>query len=206
MHIALLGDSILDNRMYTKGEPDVVTHLRGLLANVEATLCAIDGSTTADLGRQLANVPRDTTHVLLSIGGNDALMNSDMLALPVSSTGQALSLFGDRIKRFESSYRAAVDATLALSRKTAICSIYNGNLDPPEAFIARVALMMFNDVILRCAFEHALPVIDLRFVCSDKSDYANAIEPSGSGGLKIAKAIAGWLAAERGNETRVFTE
>jgi hypothetical protein len=143
---------------------------------------------------------------VLSVGGNDALMNGDMLALPVSSTTQALSLFGDRISRFESDYRAAVKATLALGRKTAVCTIYNGNLDPPEAYVARVALMMFNDVILRCAFERALPVIDLRFICSEKSDYANPIEPSGSGGLKIARAIAGWLESDGANQTRVLIE
>ena len=78
-------------------------------------------------------------------------------------------------------------------RQTAICTIYNGNLDPPEADVARLALMMFNDVILRCGFERHLTIIDLPLVCSEKTDYANPIEPSGSDGLKIAKAIAGWL-------------
>jgi len=53
--------------------------------------------------------------------------------------------------------------------------------------------MMFNDVILRCGFERHLAIIDLRLVCNEQTDYANPIEPSGSGGLKIAKAIAGWL-------------
>jgi hypothetical protein len=66
--------------------------------------------------------------------------------------------------------------------------------------------MMFNDVILRCAFERQLPIIDLRFVCSEKSDYANPIEPSGSGGLKIAKAVAGWLGINKSGElSRIFT-
>src|SRR5262245_25118528 len=193
MHIALLGDSILDNRAHTKGEPDVVTHLRRLLANADATLCAIDGSTTSDLNAQVANVPSEATHLVVSIGGNDALMNSDLLATPVSSTRQALALFGERISQFELRYHAAIEAVLALDRKTAICTIYNGNLDPPGAHLARIALMMFNDVILRCAFQRGLTVIDLRFVCSEKTDYSNPIEPSGSGGLKIAKAIAGWL-------------
>ncbi len=49
---------------------------------------------------------------------------------------------------------------------------------------------MFNDVILRVAFEHHLPVIDLRLVCNEPVDYANPIEPSGRGGRKIAGAIA----------------
>jgi hypothetical protein len=59
--------------------------------------------------------------------------------------------------------------------------------------------MMFNDVILRAAFQQSLAVIDLRLICSEPSDYANPIEPSGSGGAKIARAIAaalGWTAGE----------
>ncbi len=85
---------------------------------------------------------------------------------------------------------------LRLERHTAICTIYNGNLDPPEAHLVRMVLMMFNDVILRCGFERHLPIIDLRLVCSEATDYANPIEPSGSGGLKIAKAIAGLLGVD----------
>jgi hypothetical protein len=40
------------------------------------------------------------------------------------------------------------------------------------------------------AFEHHLSVLELRLVCSERADYANPIEPSGRGGLKIAQAIA----------------
>jgi len=205
IHIALLGDSIFDNRAYTGGKPDVVAHLNRLITPAAATLCAKDGSTISDIKTQVANFPSEATHIVLSIGGNDALMNRDLLATAVSSTTQALSLFGRRIDQFETRYRAAIEAVLALGRKTAICTIYNGNLDPPEANVARIALMMFNDVILRCAFERALAIIDLRLVCRDRTDYANTIEPSGSGGLKIAKAIAGWLVVRKPTVSCVFT-
>ena len=207
MHIALLGDSILDNRAYTKGEPDVATHLRQLLPNsADVALCAVDGSTTSDLNPQITRVPYGASHIVVSIGGNDALLNSDLLNTPVTSTTEALSLFGERIGQFEIAYRGAIESVLSLKRQTAICTIYNGNLDPPEADVARMALMMFNDVILRCGFERHLTIIDLRLVCSEKRDYANPIEPSGSGGLKIAKAIAGWLGVGEPRESsRVHT-
>src|SRR5262249_50189900 len=146
---------------------------------------AIDGSTASDLGIQLSKVPANSTHIVVSIGGNDALLNSDLLNTPVTSTAEALSLFGERIRRFEQEHKRAIDSVLSLGRETAICTIYNGNLDEPEAGLARIALMLFNDVILRCGFERQLSIIDLRFVCSDRADYANPIEPSGSGGLKI---------------------
>jgi hypothetical protein len=39
-------------------------------------------------------------------------------------------------------------------------------------------------------FDQGVPVIDLRLVCNDRSDYGNPIEPSARGGLKIAGVIA----------------
>jgi hypothetical protein len=47
-----------------------------------------------------------------------------------------------------------------------------------------------NDAILRTTIAHRLPVIDLRAICTNPEDYANAIEPSSVGGAKIARAIA----------------
>lgn len=207
-HVVLLGDSIFDNASYTKGLPDVVTHLRGILPpGVEASLSAIDGSTTADLEDQMATLPQDVTRAVVSIGGNDALLNADVLNLPVSSTQQALHLFGARASKFEESYRAAIRRVTRRIPRTTLCTVYNGNLPPDQAPSARVALMIFNDAILRVAFELRLEVIDLRLVCSDPSDYANPIEPSGSGGAKIARAIAGALGflEENRSPSRVFT-
>jgi hypothetical protein len=94
-HVVLLGDSIFDNSSYTKGLPDVVTHLRGMLPDgAVASLLAVDGSATGDLADQLTNLPPDVTRAVVSVGGNDALLNADLLNLPVSSTQQALLVFG----------------------------------------------------------------------------------------------------------------
>lgn len=206
-HIALLGDSIFDNRHYTLGEPDVVEHLRASLPpDWNATLLAIDGSTTHDVGNQYDGISPDVTRVVLSLGGNDALQNTDILDLPVRSTAEALLLFGRRVARFEQSYRSAISSLLDRGKPTTVCTIYNGNLDAVEAPTARVALMLFNDVILRVAFEIGLPVIDLRAICSEPSDYANSIEPSGAGGRKIAAAIFASLGLVAGDirTTRVY--
>ena len=205
-HVALLGDSIFDNAAYTGGAPDVVSHMRSLLpAAWDVSLLAIDGSTTRDLGRQIADVSADATHIVLSIGGNDALLNSDLLNVPVRSTAEALTLFGQRLDVFKASYVAALNGVRALGRRTTVCTIYEGNLEPAWAPLARIALMIFNDVILRAAFERGVDVIDLRLVCTEPSDYANPIEPSGTGGKKIAAAIVAALGAEpSGAPSRVF--
>jgi hypothetical protein len=203
-HIALIGDSVFDNQTYTKGEPDVAAHLRALLPVWEVTLLAVDGSTTVDFGRQLDGISGKITHVVVSLGGNDALMNADLLDLPVRSTAEALDLFRERLEAFEVSYGHAVEAVLALGRRTTVCTIYNGNLAPEEARRARIALMMFNDVVLRTALRLGVDVIDLRLVCTEPSDFANPIEPSGTGGRKIAEAIARALGAA-GEPTRKST-
>jgi hypothetical protein len=196
-HVALLGDSIFDNGAYTGGEPDVITHLRGLLpAGWQASLLAVDGSLTADLTAQLRRLPADVTHLVISMGGNDALLSSDLLDLPVSSTAEALEIFAERQSTFEIGYRDALDAALRRGLPTTVCTIYNGSFQPDAARRIRMALAIFNDVILRAAFARSLPVIDLGLVCREPTDYANPIEPSGAGGRKIARMIVASLEPE----------
>jgi hypothetical protein len=195
-HVVLLGDSIFDNGAYTGGEPDVVTHLRRLLPPPwKATLAAVDGATTGRLRAQLPRVPADASHLVVAIGGNDALQSSDLLNTRVRSSAETLALFSERLDAFQASYGAAIDAVIALGKPATVCTIYNGALEADQAAIARVGLMMFNDVIVRTAADRRIDVIELRAICTEPRDYANPIEPSGSGGFKIARAIAGALGA-----------
>src|SRR2546425_11153164 len=86
-HVALLGDSILDNRAYTSGGPDVVSQLTSMLpSGWRASLLAVDGAMVADLAQQLDRLAADVTHVVVSIGGNDVLQNMDVIRLPVKSS------------------------------------------------------------------------------------------------------------------------
>ena len=90
-HIVLLGDSIFDNSRYTEGGPDVISQVRQLLpVNWRASLLAVVGSTTEDVPPQLQHLPPDSSHLVLSVGGNDALMNSSILHNPADSTSQLL--------------------------------------------------------------------------------------------------------------------
>ncbi len=217
-HLALLGDSILDNAAYTSGGPDVITHLRGILpAGWRATLLALDGSVVEDLDGQLSEVPPDTTHVVVSAGGNNVLLNLDILRLRVRSEPEALMKLGQRIAVFERAYRRAIKRVLGLGREMAVCTVYNANVDTKagaaalgfsneEAAAALVVLTTFNDAILRVAFEAKLRVIDLRLVCTEPADYANTIEPSVRGGEKIARAIvtALGLTEQTVEHSRVF--
>jgi len=190
-HIVLLGDSIFDNRVYTGGGPDVVSQVQELLPKgSRATLLAVDGSTAADIPAQAQQIPPDATHLVLSVGGNDAIMNSGILLKPLDSAAKTLAELADVAQAFEEKYRRAVAACRKTGLPLTICTIYNGNFPDREyQRLASTALMVFNDAILRVGFEFGLTVIDLRFVCSSPEDYANPIEPSSKGGAKIARCI-----------------
>jgi hypothetical protein len=190
-HVALLGDSIFDNGAYTGGGPDVVTQLRPLLpSGWQATLVAVDGARTEDVARQLTRLPRDASHLVLSVGGNDALAHGDLLDGPATTAAQVIGFLADAAGAFERHYRHLVERLLERRLSLAVCTIYNGNFpDPKFQRIASTALCVFNDVILRVAFERGVTVIDLRLVCSEPADYANPIEPSSAGGAKIARSI-----------------
>jgi len=191
-HLILLGDSIFDNGPYTAGGPDVVLQVRDILPQGwEASLLAVDGAITDDIPAQIRRLPEDASHLVLSIGGNNALQQSGVLDIAARTTGQAVGFLADVASRFEEDYRFAVDACLEPGLPLAICTIYNGCF--PDLQYQRVittTLAIFNDVIVRTATDFGLPVIDLRLVCSKPADYANPIEPSSIGGAKIARALA----------------
>jgi hypothetical protein len=202
-HLILLGDSILDNAHYTGGGPDVVTQVRQMLpAGWRATLLAVDGSTTKEIPTQVKSLPDDASHLVLSVGGNDAIMNSQILQSPAKSTADALAALADVAQSFDEKYRRAVAACGRGASPLAVCTIYNGCFpDPLYQRLVSTALMAFNDVILRVAIERALPVIDLRYICCSSADYANPIEPSSVGGMKIARAIVNLMTSESLNSS-----
>lgn len=192
--ITLLGDSIFDNKSYVGDGKDTITHLRermqGRGDGSDAALAAVDGAVAAGVASQLQNVSPETTHLIVSVGGNDALGEIDLLDMKVSSSADVFNDLADRAAAFEERYKRMIDVILGLNKPTALCTIYYPRMEQAiYQKLAVAALATFNDVIIRQAFLNGLPLIDLRLVCNEDSDYANAIEPSDSGGLKIAKTI-----------------
>jgi lysophospholipase L1-like esterase len=189
-HLVLLGDSIFDNGAYVGSEPDVTTHLIQLVpADWKITLCAVDGDKTDDVIRQMRRVPEGASHLILSVGGNDALAHSHLLSDTTTPGMQILEYLDSAARSFKSSYRRLIKKISNLRLPLAVFTIYNGNLEPPFIRAARAAVAVFNDKIYQVAGEYSVPVFELRRICNEPSDYANPIEPSSSGGKKIATSI-----------------
>jgi len=191
-HIILLGDSVFDNQKYVQPEPDVAKQLREMVpAGWKVSLRAMDGAVATSVAGQLADLPADATHLVLSVGGNDLLgCSGDLLRAPVALSSDAFLLLARVVAVFESMYRRVVEACMKTGLPLVVCTIYNGNFAEQEfATMARVAVAAFNDGILRLSLEMGLAAIDLRLICALAEDYANPIEPSAIGGKKIAREI-----------------
>ncbi|RWB92862.1 MAG: SGNH/GDSL hydrolase family protein [Mesorhizobium sp.] len=193
--IVLLGDSVFDNRAYVTGGADVLAHLvLQLPIGWSADLLAVDGSVMAGVRQQLDSVPADATHLVVSMGGNDALGVSSVLDAPSRSVADALLRLAEIREQFCLEYRSTLDAVLAVKLPTAVCTIYDVRYpNPEERRIVVTALSVLNDCITRAAAGRGVPVIDLRIICDKDGDFANAIEPSEQGGGKIAAAIVSFL-------------
>ena len=199
--ILLLGDSIFDNGAYVhrdRGEEPVLDQLRGLLsAGWDVTLAARDGNRTGDMCRQLDGAPADASHLVISVGGNDALAQSNMLGEPAGSVGEALMTLAQPREQFRGEYRDMLDTVCALGKPTLVCTIYDRfslSAAPGLAIqdkVVQAAVAMFNDVIIAEAVRARVPVLDLRRICDDPRDYSDIfpIEPSAAGSAKIARAI-----------------
>src|SRR3954468_24080041 len=128
-HVVLLGDSTFDNKAYVGRGPAVIDQVRAELpAGWAASLLAVDGGVTAGVPRQLERLPGDASHLVVSVGGNDALRESSILTRPARSAAEVFGELADIRERFDRDYQAMLEAVLGRGRPTAVCTIYDGNL------------------------------------------------------------------------------
>ena len=207
-HIVLLGDSIFDNGSYVGyNELDVPNQLKSLVNNdCRVTNLAVDGHVTSHIVTQLNNLPSDATHLFVSIGGNDALGHLSIINEPIPTVGDAFQKMYLIGETFQKTYSAMLDSVLTYKLPTAVCNIYyprffSNSLERVVSYLGimvdgeklqhmtMAAETIFNDIIMYETFKRNLPLIDLRVLCSEDEDFANPIEPSCIGGLKIANKI-----------------
>ncbi len=202
-HLVLLGDSIFDNAPYVAAGADVLTQLRKLQgADDIVTLFARDGDVLADMAGQVARLSTLQTPpswLFVSCGGNDVLGLVGEMQRGVRSVLEGCELLASWQASFQQGYIRMLELVLAQGHPTVVSTIYDSvpGLSPG----LRTALAAFNDVILREATRRRVPVLDLRLVCTEPSDYSTAspIEPSALGAVKIAAAIAALVATHVSN-------
>jgi hypothetical protein len=112
-HIVLLGDSVFDNAVYVAGGPDVIEQVRERLpAGWRATLRAVDGSVIGSVERQLHLLPPKPSHLVISVGGNDALRHAGVLDETTCSMADALDRLAGIRDQFAQEYAAMLNGVL----------------------------------------------------------------------------------------------
>jgi hypothetical protein len=193
-HLVLLGDSIFDNAAYVASGGSVEERLQKHLGpGARATLLAVDGAITCDVGQQLASMPTDATHVAISVGGNDALGASSVLTEAAMSVSDALDKLALVQASFRRDYQGMLGLVTPLGLPMLVCTIYDAI--PGLEAAAITGLDLFNDTILRSGVAQGCDLLDLRLVCNEAGDFsaASPIEPSAAGADKIAQRLSAWM-------------
>ena len=201
--LVLLGDSIIDNKTYVlDGELSVLEHIKSK-TEIPVTQLALDGATTDDvINSQIQAIPFGTSHIVLSIGGNDLLNEIPFLMEDFKYTpNQVLERCQSLIAPITQKYESIVSQLQTTSRANLLlCTVYEGELEGSViyddiAISSRAMLSLFNDSIYKTHNKFRTGVLELRNIFIEKEDYANPIEPSHQGGEKLATKLVEWVDA-----------
>ena len=201
-YITLLGDSIIDNKTYVqKGELSVLEHLENI-SEYEYTQLAFDGDTTLNVlnGQLLSPGIATSSHLVLSIGGNDLLQNLSFLYEgPVDKINDAVAGVQQYIfKPLEQRFETIIQRLSSHRANLLLCTVYEGDLGRTDEFrdvldSSKIMVSSFNDTVYKAASKYNADVLELRHIFTSPEDYANPIEPSHVGGEKLAQAITDWI-------------
>lgn len=183
MHVVLLGDTVFDRDAVAPHDDGVPAALRRVLpAGAVASSLARDGARIADLPAQLARLPADVTHLVVSIGERDATEALSGLDEPATTIAAALDHLAVIRDRFAARHAAVADALAATRRPVALCTMRAPAASADGLSRARrTAVDLLDDAIARIVFTRGLALIDLRLVCPDGADFAPAGVPSPAG-------------------------
>jgi len=194
MQLALIGDSILDNDIYVSEGKSIYDFLKLYLPQeFKLTKLAIDGATSDTVKAQLENIPESITHIVISIGGNDALKLIPLLDEKTEDLNSALSKITPSVEHFRKNFSFILKQLSNLNSDNNlnlyVLNIYNSI--PKLEIEKKLIISIFNDVISEEATRLSIPIIDLRSLLIENSDFStlSPLEPSEIGGNKIAKKI-----------------
>ena len=174
--VYLVGDSILDNQPYVPQGESV--YAKTLQKHEDTMLLARDSTTVNGLGRQLRQIDRPNSTVVISAGGNDIL---NLYA--VKSIDDTRHL--DRV--FETYTRLVKNCAKTSGASIRLVDIYY----PPASRIHRYYPLIerWNAKQLAFARKNKFRVIQVSKGLRSPVDFTHAVEPSEIGGAKVATAI-----------------
>ena len=195
----LMGDSILDNGIYTETGVSTMDMVAERLPDWEIRRHALDGATITSTGKQkhptagLLWLTQQSEKRVISMGGNDLLPLVGGLAEDEDKPVSYIASLEPIANQFEKEYRQVLELS---GCPTLVMTIWRPHFgDPTVDAACNVLVGCFNGIIWRLAQEHGADVFDLHGQ-SNNDWYANPIEPNLTGSEHIAKAICDWIQKE----------
>jgi len=180
----LLGDSIIKNNSYVKNGKAVDDILNEKM-NGNIHCYAKDDSTIVDIYSQLDYISTDlnkgSTTIFLSVGGNDILNNYADKEVSVKDIKVLNPLFTAYKKLIKSIQTKMNDSKLVL-----LDIYYPANIKVSQY---KPILEEWNKLITDFASTNNLQVINISNILTESTDFTLNIEPSETGGEKIANNI-----------------
>ena len=180
----LLGDSIIKNNSYVKNGK-AIDDILNEKTNGNTHCYAKDDSTIVDVYSQLDSIPSDlntgSTIIFLSVGGNDILNNYADKEVSVKDTTVLDPIFNAYKNLIKSIQTKMNDSKLVL-----LDIYYPTNIKLAQY---KPILEEWNKLIADFASINNLEVINISNILIESTDFTLNIEPSESGGEKIANNI-----------------
>ena len=180
----LLGDSIIKNNSYVKNGK-AVEDILNEKTNDNTQCYAKDDSTIVDIYSQLDSIPsdlnKDSTTIVLSAGGNDILNNYADKEVSIKDTKVLDPIFN--------AYKTLIKSiqTKMNDSKLVLLDIYY----PTNIKLAQYKPILeeWNKLIADFASTNNIEVINISNILIESTDFTLNIEPSETGGEKIADNI-----------------
>jgi lysophospholipase L1-like esterase len=142
------------------------------------------------LYEQSKNISSNTTHIFISIGGNNIMDKANIV-----NNDCKLSEISPIVAKFEKEYHNMIKFMVEKYPKCKIipCTIYYPPFDYYEMRydmrLLKLAVNLICDCIIRTCGIYGLKYVDLRNIFTEIGDFANPIEPSSIGSKKFVDAI-----------------
>jgi hypothetical protein len=189
-NVILLGDSVLQNKLYVKEGRTVEDILKRKIPNVSIYNFAKDDSTIVDVYEQLGKIPvqlnNESTIVFLSAGGNDFLKNYQYdKGDPINK--HDLEVMFNAYKKLVSS----IQARLPLSQIVLLDIYYPNNMKYSQY---RPVLERWNQMLTTFVNKNnGYKILKISELLVEPDDYTLNIEPSEVGGEKIVNKIVEFI-------------
>ena len=173
--IILVGDSILKNNSYVL-EKKSVENLLTTKTDAHVYCFAVNDSIITDAQKQVNMLPQHlnepSTHIFLSIGGNDILKGIDPVSIIFKQYMDLVDLMKERMDK----------------TKIVLINLYYPTDEKYEKYYSSVK--RWNELVGAYAVDNHLKVLDASTILFKEEDFTSEIEPSVIGGEKLANEIS----------------